>query len=1070
MAEKLKFLPNYPVGKDLLKGKSQERVVDAIKKHILSVDATDNKVNLPRIIGVEGPWGAGKSNALLQLDNALGDDYFFFTYDAWGNQEDLQRRSLLELLTKTLIDNEKLEKPTKIKILSNALQVEPIEKDCTWADRLFALLSKRSATHNVTIPTIYDSTKYFALMLVVTGILAPLLNAIKVATMPCWYSIFALIAVLTPSIAYYLLMRDKQKNKEKGWTWKEMFQMYQTSGRTDTSTYTISELEPSVSEFREWMMDVSEGIPPNLHLIIVFDNMDRLPREKVRQLWSSIQTFFAGEGYPKVWCIIPFDQIHLANAFSDAKGEEEAKRLTNFFIEKTFPVVYRIPEPIITDYKGVFKDLFEEALGKRKEQETINRCFRIKHPKANMREIVSFINKCVSLSHAWGEEIKLTSIALFILNSEHIFEDDTVSEEAIVNGLYLKDIEGIFYQNEELDTEISALAYGVEKKEAAQLPMKNLLSNALRKEDAAKFDEYAKTNIYFYEILKEEIEGMDALQLNNAINHVSVLSFDGLDETNTGYLNDVWAKLAGLYINKNDKETSFRQEIKALMDNCQPTELKNEVGKRFIESFSEIGNPHKGGEWYLVYSGFANYASQKRISVTLPAKTLKSGDFVEYIMVAGKDYKQLPISCNNDELNTYCIDLVSKGQTVLNLLEVLKEDNQYNFNALITESRRLIETKEATDTNVETILDVLKFLSNAPLELNVDLPFLDSLQYKGRLLSDLWVLRMMRGKELGNLKDEDIAAMANVVYQYVSTENLWNKYLSTSTNTITTFVTYIINHDLHDGKLSPAKDLLSQMVNIQTKAGLDRKTIIKFVNDWGKKSLTAEEEALDFASTFSQENWIDAFDEVDNELSRAIMSKYYEDCGGKELGAFKTNTNAWASGNYWSKVLKRVAKDDEFWATKPKSAVAIAEFMIEGICSGAITEGNIDQEMLDGVLSHVEFTKVSTKVYEVLDKFKGTYIINEYKFKKLHHYFEETIENNVVLLNNVLKPIIHIETVQVIVLRKRNFYEGLMMKSMGQASELKKELIKQYGNTQNEEFKGLIEKLGVIEEKKEDNK
>ena len=456
--------------------------------------------------------------------------------------------------------------------------------------------------------------------------------------------------------------------------------------------------------------------------------------------------------------------------------------------------------------------------------------------------------------------------------------------------------------------------------------------------------------------------------------------------------------------------------------------------------------------------------------MTLPAKTLKSGDFVEYIMVAGKDYKQLPISCNNDELNTYCIDLVSKGQTVLNLLEVLKEDNQYNFNALITESRRLIETKEATDTNVETILDVLKFLSNAPLELNVDLPFLDSLQYKGRLLSDLWVLRMMRGKELGNLKDEDIAAMANVVYQYVSTENLWNKYLSTSTNTITTFVTYIINHDLHDGKLSPAKDLLSQMVNIQTKAGLDRKTIIKFVNDWGKKSLTAEEETLDFASTFSQENWIDAFDEVDNELSRAIMSKYYEDCGGKELGAFKTNTNAWASGNYWSKVLKRVAKDDEFWATKPKSAVAIAEFMIEGICSGAITEGNIDQEMLDGVLSHVEFTKVSTKVYEVLDKFKGTYIINEYKFKKLHHYFEETIENNVVLLNNVLKPIIHIETVQVIVLRKRNFYEGLMMKSMGQASELKKELIKQYGNTQNEEFKGLIEKLGVIEEKKEDNK
>ena len=1067
MAEKSQFLPNNPVGKDLLKGKSQERVVDAIKKHILSVDAKDSKVNLPRIIGVEGPWGSGKSNALLQLDKSLGDDYFFFTYDAWGNQEDLQRRSLLELLTKTLIDNEKLEKPTKIKILSNALQVEPIEKECTWTDRLFALLSKRSATHNVTIPTIYDSTKYFALMLVVTGILAPLLNAIKVAAMPCWYSIFALIAVLTPAISYYLLMRDKQKNKEKGWTWKEMFQMYQTSGRTDTSTYTISELEPSVSEFREWMKDVSEGIPEMLHLVIVFDNMDRLPREKVRQLWSSIQTFFAGKGYPKVWCIIPFDRTHLANAFSEATNFVDAQKLTNYFIEKTFPVVYRIPEPIITDYKGVFKDLFEEAFGKRKEQETINRCFRIKHPKANMREIISYINKCVSLSHAWGEEIKLTSIALFVLNSEHIFKDDNVSEKAIVDGLYLKDVEGIFYQDDDLDTEISALAYGVEKNEAAQLPMKNLIANALRKKDAARFDEYAKANVHFYEILKDEIEGMEALQLDDAVNHVSVLSFDGLDETNTGYLNDVWTKLAGLYLNITDKETSLRQEVRALMDNCQPTELKIKVGKKFIESFSDKENPHKGAEWYQVYSGLSKYASQKGISVPLPARTLKSGDFAEFIKAAGKDYKQLPINCNNDELNTYCIELVTNGQTILDLLEVLKDDNHYNFNALITESRRLIEAKEATDINIEKILDVLKFLSNEPVKLNVELPFLDSLQYEGRSLPDLRVLRMMKGKELGNLKVEDIAAMASVVYLYVSTADIWNKYLSMSTNTITAFMTYIVNNDLHDGKLVSATDLLSQMVNVQTMAGLDRKAIVKFVNDWGKKSLTAEEKALDFASTFSQENWIDTFEEVENELSRAILGKYYEDCGGKELGAFKTNTSAWASGNYWSKVLKRVAKDNEFWATKPESTVAIAGFMIEGICSGTINESNIDQEMLDGVLSHVEFTKVSTKVYEVLDKFKGSYSINEYKFKKLHHYFEKTIENNVVLLNNVLKPIIHIEAVQDIVLKKRNFYEGLMMKSMGQASELKNELIKLYSSTQNKEFKELIEKLGIIEEEKE---
>ena len=65
--------------------------------------------------------------------------------------------------------------------------------------------------------------------------------------------------------------------------------------------------------------------------------------------------------------------------------------LTNYFIEKTFPVVYRIPEPIITDYKAVFEKLFIQAFEEREEQELINRCYRLANGKPNIREIISFI-------------------------------------------------------------------------------------------------------------------------------------------------------------------------------------------------------------------------------------------------------------------------------------------------------------------------------------------------------------------------------------------------------------------------------------------------------------------------------------------------------------------------------------------------------------------------------------------------------------------------------------------------------------------------------------------------------
>ena len=216
MEQFARFLPNRPIGEDLYDGQSQDRIADAIKAHILAVDAVeDNSNTLPRIIGIEGTWGYGKSNTLLQLEEKLGKDYYFFTYDAWGNQEDLQRRSLLQLLTTKLIKDEKLIGETHIKRISSALEVKPLEIDCSWQDRVDNLTSRKSSTHNITVPTIYESTKYFALMIVVTGILVPLLNAIKTSSMPCWYTYLAIVVALLPFLGYCALMRKKIKERER---------------------------------------------------------------------------------------------------------------------------------------------------------------------------------------------------------------------------------------------------------------------------------------------------------------------------------------------------------------------------------------------------------------------------------------------------------------------------------------------------------------------------------------------------------------------------------------------------------------------------------------------------------------------------------------------------------------------------------------------------------------------------------------------------------------------------------------------------------------------------------------
>ena len=1079
MAKKVSFLSNKPLGEDLFDGQSQDKVAMAMMQHIQDVDSIaepkdedEEEKALPRIIGIEGKWGSGKSNTLLQLKKKLGKDYYFFTYDAWGNQEDLQRRSILQLLTNRLIKDEKLEGDTKIKRFSSAIDVRPELHTCSWQDRVDNLTSRKSSTRNITVPSIYDSTKYFVLMIVITGILVPLLNSIKVSETPCWYTYLATVLAFVPLIGYCLLMRSMKKKRAKavkpdekskyiGWSWHEMWQMYQTTGRTDTSTYTVSDLEPSVTEFRDWMTDLSNALVDNTKLVIVFDNMDRLPMEKVRQLWSSIQTFFADKGYRRVWCIIPFDREHLANAFSDAKDKET---LTNYFIEKTFPVVYRIPEPIITDYKVVFDRLFERAFGKTDDQELINRCFRLRNPQPNIREIISFINKLVSLTNQWEEKIRLSSMALFLLNQKEIFRSP---ESSIVKREYLKGLESLFDQTDELDTEISALAYGVDIKDAGQLPMKNLINQALNNSEVDDFAEYATKNVHFYSILREVVDSMDAALLNNAINDVAVLTAEIPNKQDAANLKAVWEKLAALYKNSKEKESSFRNEVKTLMIHCTD---KGAIGKHFLKLFTNSENTHKGAEWYQVYKDFSDFTKGLELTLELPEWQMVNTDFVEYVRAAKEGYKNYPIKCANDELNAFCIEQIANNDDISDVVALTVGDNRFDYSKLNDASRKMIEGQEVTSKNFEPVIKVLKILNEGPMKLSLDSAYLSGLQYDGELKPDYRVLLMLANKEINGLSDADCEAMAEVVFKYESAKTIWENCQTVNTTVYAQFTAYLIKNKHHDGKVTDTKDVVSEMVNIVNKTGVDRKDIIQYLNDWGRKGLTQEEDQLDFHVVLPQEAWIDTLVADKNVFSKALLEKYYKDCGSKTWNLFMDSTNVWMAGRYWSKIMKRVVREADFWRTDPSNDVEIVNHLIDGICSRTIVEGAMDEEVMTALLSHVKFTSVSTKVNEAMNKFaSNTYSINLFIFQKLHHYFEQTRNHEEVFLNMILKPIIGQDTVQSIILGNLGRYEKVLKENIDQASELKAELIKMHDSSKNSEWVALIDRLGIMDVKEEGN-
>lgn len=1046
------YLSNKPEGVDLFDGKSQERLASAVAKHIRAIDAMKEPL-VSRLIGLEGKWGIGKSNVIGLLHKELKEKYYSFCFDAWGNQEDLQRRSILELLTKKLITDEKLNGMTTYRALNSNSTGQIEEKKCTWPEKLESLLSRKSYSKNITVPSVNNWTKVFVLLLLVTGLLIPLLDLVGKCL--CWWA--DILIIFGPILLFLLTAACCGKLKD-------MWAMYNTDSKSDTTSFVISEQEPSVREFKDWMEEISKGIPANEKLVLVFDNMDRLPARKVQQFWSLIQTFFADGGYPNIWCIIPYDEEHLAAAFSEAEDSDVRIELLRGYLDKTFPVVYRIPDPIITDYKVVFDKLFERAYGKRDEQELINRCYRLKNPKPNIRDVISFINKLVSLTNQWGENVKLSSMALFLLNQDEILKSP---EDSIVKRKYMKGLEGLFEQNEELDTEISALTYGVDTEDARQLPMKNLINQALNSTESGSFVEYSERSVHFYSILKEEIDGMDAALLNNAINNVGVILTNELNEEDAAKLKAVWKTLANLYINSKEKETTFRKEVKTLMSNCTN---KNAVGNHFLKLFTNSDNAHKGAEWYRVYKDFSEFAKGLELTMEMPEKQMESIDFVEYLRTAKEDYKNYPIKCANEPLNTFCQEQIANNLDVSDILKLTVGDERYDFSKLKDAARKMVEEQEVISSNFESVIKVLKLLNNEPMKLDIDGFYFSGLHYEGELKPDYNVLLMLAKQEINGLTESDYEDMSKVIFRYESMKTVWVECLSVNTTVYSEFVAFLIMHKIHDGKVTNTKDVISEMVTIVSKTGVDRKDVVLYLNDWGRRELTQEERQLDFAKVLPQEAWIDALKLDKNDFAKALLGKYYNDCSNKACGEFVDSSNVWKSNNYWAKVMKRAVNDEDFWRIKPGNVAEIVNLLIEGICAKTIVENTMDENLLNSFLTHVKFVDVSSKVNEMMDKFAGTYCINLYIFQKLHHYFEQTKNHEVLFLNKILMPIINHEPVQAIVLNNLKFYENLLKSYIDQASDLKTMLIKMHDSSKNPEWISLIDRLGIIELKEDENK
>ena len=298
--KQINLLSNEPCREDTFEGHSHKNIAGQVARIIRE----DNKRH---IIGIEGGWGSGKSNLISLVNKNLNGEevysdtynhkesaYPFFIYDAWGHQADFQRRAILEELTHDLTNEKQILEEKK------------------WKNKLQELLSKRRKTTTKEVPSLGIGLVVGIAMTILTPFVIFVVGLVPAEK---WW-LRALIAVLPYIGGICYAVYDRRKSlKANGQectaanVLKELILVYKDQIKENETYTTVSEKEPSSAEFKAWMEEVNKDlVTAGKTLVIVFDNMDRLPSQKVESLWSSIHSFFSDKTYSNVKVLIPFDR------------------------------------------------------------------------------------------------------------------------------------------------------------------------------------------------------------------------------------------------------------------------------------------------------------------------------------------------------------------------------------------------------------------------------------------------------------------------------------------------------------------------------------------------------------------------------------------------------------------------------------------------------------------------------------------------------------------------------------------------------------------------------------------
>lgn len=876
-----KFLINQPLGEDLFKNKSQDKIATVISEKILDEKGF-------KIIGIDGTWGSGKSNLVHLIEKKVEKTHKFFIYDVWGHQEDEQRKAILVELTEFIKNDQDLLKKNNKK---------------NWDDKLKILLANSKETTTINQP--YLSVGFIFSLLSIVYI--PTVNVFKDSIkdffqIESWFWKLVLVAFpIFIVIGIYIYNLIRNLNNKKGfcssfrYAAEETFQVYTNKQKEETKIETISENQPSVRDFQKWMEEIDEDL--NKKIILVFDNFDRLPKKHILNIWSSIHIFFAEKSYKNIKVILPFDREHIQNAFKELNIDGTDKTFGDDYVNKTFDIVFRVTLPIMSDWKLFFKNQWEKAFINYDTDELrlVIQVYEFLNKRITPREIIAFINEILTIK-LLDENFKERYIAVFVLKKDKILEHPL---NAITDLDYLDGLKSIYYNDSDFSKQITAIVYHIAVDEAIELIYTQELKDALNRNDVDKFNSICKSD-FADSIFSSAVIGIDILE--NPIKTLSAIQND--TNITEPQIKQAWKTFYYKVVNKelNVEKLKIEDWQVILIANYNDNQYLKNLLSQYVELITESNTT----EYVSLIDKLINNLSENRVSPLLPFKNINAENFVDLVEDKGNEYKRFGLTCTDKLIDNYIsklnIDIILKLENTKIMcqdfdLTDYKTHLKTNFRTTVDQNNLekandiLLKIKETINEESSTLKELLNDSQIYSLYTN-------NISSLSLIIDELIAMRIARGTNFNNsyrsqftniLNSDDESKAKDIglkILNYISYgELLLSSEHFADSILFKNIILSLFSDSLLD-KLADINKLINKYDKIKTSLKLKDDQLLNELDRW-----TVEYSDL-LLQNLSDEFINDCFKYSDLSISKSFIEKFNQEFQGLDNDGYKTIFNS----------------------------------------------------------------------------------------------------------------------------------------------------------------------------------